>query len=182
MTCAAAGCYGQGSFFCSGVNDDRLINEKWETLGGLWQPSPVKKLKMKKSPDRKPLKTVLKIVLKMLRSGSSQMMDSGRAGVGEGLLGAWSYFNEYMYNKNWTLFVGGLLNGGRIYLGRREGECDQGAYYEKKEWVLISHIFSVLWPDICVLKADYSSSSVKTALEQESSGEERLNRKPSSVI
>lgn len=80
----------------------------------------------------------------MLRGGSSQMMDSSRGGVGEGLLGALSYFNEYMYKKNWTLFAEGLLNGERIYLGRRKGECDQGAFYEKKEWVLISHIFSVI--------------------------------------
>lgn len=150
--------------------------------GLLWQPSPIKKLKMKKSPDRKPSKTVLKIVLKILRGGSSQIMDCGRGGVGEGQLGAWSYFNEYVYNKTWTHFAGELLNGGRIYLGRREGECDQGAFYETKEWVLISQIFSVLWPDICVLRTDYSSSNVKKTLEQDSSGEERLNRKPSSVI
>lgn len=60
MVHAAAGCYRQGSFFCSSINDCRFILENGRHWRLLWQflpPTHTKKKKKKKernNPDRKP--------------------------------------------------------------------------------------------------------------------------------
>lgn len=100
----------QGSFFGSGrwLQTHSWERETWTaSVTFLPSPPPLKS----NSLDRKPLKRLLKIVLKMLRCSSSQLMTSGRGGC-ERIqfsltvwgLGVGPGSDEYTGNTSWTFF------------------------------------------------------------------------------
>jgi hypothetical protein len=83
MLCAASVCHGQGSFFCSGGDNWRLITENERHWRLLWQPLLPSLFSPRNSPVGSCWRESFKIVTKMLKCGSLQLVASGGAGVGE---------------------------------------------------------------------------------------------------
>ena len=68
MIQTADGCYGPWSFFCSSINNCKVIIENERISKLLWQQSPPPPPKKRNSPERKSLKIVIKILKCTLHS------------------------------------------------------------------------------------------------------------------
>jgi hypothetical protein len=114
MIWAPADCEGQESYGCHGIDDGRLTVEKEWHRRLLWQPLPTPPSPSSKNLERNLPKRTPKIVIRILKWSSPQLMPSGgvggmRAGKDSVLLRnwpleVWSCSSEYMGNTNWLGF------------------------------------------------------------------------------
>lgn len=94
-------CKGQGSYFCSGIDDFRCTIEKLRTQNASVTPlTPIKSISL----YRKQQKRTLKIVVRMLKcstKGFCQWADGDDSVFVKGLR-VWPLSSQCMCNTNWT--------------------------------------------------------------------------------
>lgn len=131
MICAVVVAIAKETFFFRVINVCGLMTENERHRGLLWHCPP-----NKKQSRQEAIEESLKIVIKVLKWSSLQLMTWG--GGAQLSLRVWSLdlwlfqwvYRQYKLDLVYFFFAGGGNNGKRVDLGRIESKCDQRSLYE----------------------------------------------------